>query len=169
MVMSERERQKHLSKPAPVRLTGQAGYTPDQVLEYFENYYLEQGQPNDGYRPTRAGNTLTLFRRQTKASQGAGIAGPVGMAVGGMMKTRDGVNIAVTEVPGGSAWTIEGEGTGRLAQRLGFLGTELAKVPLAVGDAPATAEAVRVKCPHCAELILPDARICRFCGRDVVT
>jgi hypothetical protein len=24
-----------------------------------------------------------------------------------------------------------------------------------------------VKCPHCAELILPDAKVCRYCGREV--
>jgi zinc-ribbon domain len=25
------------------------------------------------------------------------------------------------------------------------------------------------KCPHCAELIKPDAKVCRYCGRDIVT
>ena len=28
-------------------------------------------------------------------------------------------------------------------------------------------EPARVPCPHCAELIQPAARICRFCQRDV--
>ncbi|ASM76021.1 hypothetical protein VITFI_CDS0242 [Vitreoscilla filiformis] len=23
------------------------------------------------------------------------------------------------------------------------------------------------KCPHCAELIKPDAKVCRYCGREV--
>jgi len=25
----------------------------------------------------------------------------------------------------------------------------------------------RVRCPHCAEWIMPDAKVCRYCGRDV--
>jgi hypothetical protein len=25
----------------------------------------------------------------------------------------------------------------------------------------------RVPCPHCAELIMPQAKVCRFCGRDL--
>ena len=25
----------------------------------------------------------------------------------------------------------------------------------------------RIPCPYCAELILPEAKVCRFCGRQV--
>jgi hypothetical protein len=37
---------------------------------------------------------------------------------------------------------------------------------LAASALPATAQ--RVKCPHCAELIQPEANICKHCKRDVV-
>jgi hypothetical protein len=30
------------------------------------------------------------------------------------------------------------------------------------------AGAGRVACPHCAEKILPEAKVCRYCGRDVI-
>jgi DNA-directed RNA polymerase subunit RPC12/RpoP len=32
-----------------------------------------------------------------------------------------------------------------------------------------TEEERRIPCPHCAEKILPTARVCRFCGREVGT
>lgn len=49
---------------------------------------------------------------------------------------------------------------------LGFLFGPLAL--LAVGFMPATnTGSGRVPCPSCAELILPDAKVCRFCGATV--
>ncbi len=33
--------------------------------------------------------------------------------------------------------------------------------------AGASSEAARVPCPFCAELILPEAKVCRFCGREL--
>lgn len=35
-------------------------------------------------------------------------------------------------------------------------------------EATALASGAARKCPHCAEIIKAEARICRFCGRDVV-
>ncbi|MBS1262734.1 MAG: hypothetical protein MAG453_02097 [Calditrichaeota bacterium] len=32
---------------------------------------------------------------------------------------------------------------------------------------PAQDDRPRTPCPHCAELVLIDARVCRFCGREI--
>ena len=34
-------------------------------------------------------------------------------------------------------------------------------------DENAVGSGSRKKCPHCAELIRPEARVCRFCGREI--
>jgi hypothetical protein len=34
-------------------------------------------------------------------------------------------------------------------------------------DSPLRAEPARVPCPQCAEMILPAAKVCRFCGTAV--
>lgn len=44
----------------------------------------------------------------------------------------------------------------------------LASADPLVAPAPAAADTrPRRKCPHCAELIFKEAKVCRFCGRDV--
>lgn len=35
-------------------------------------------------------------------------------------------------------------------------------------DQALPSEATHVKCPHCAELVLPQALVCKHCGRDLV-
>jgi hypothetical protein len=34
-------------------------------------------------------------------------------------------------------------------------------------EAPGAPADERRKCPHCAEWIMVDAKVCRYCGRDV--
>lgn len=44
----------------------------------------------------------------------------------------------------------------------------LIKADQGVLDREALASGEQKKCPHCAELIRSEAKVCRFCGRDVV-
>jgi hypothetical protein len=40
--------------------------------------------------------------------------------------------------------------------------------PLMFAVSGVTRADMRKKCPHCAELIQREAKVCRYCGRDVV-
>ena len=45
--------------------------------------------------------------------------------------------------------------------------TTLIPVDSPIAATIATSSETRVKCPHCAELILREAKVCKHCGRDV--
>lgn len=51
---------------------------------------------------------------------------------------------------------------------IAFLHALLATPNQAVVDARKVARGAGRRCPHCAEVILPAAKVCRYCGRDVI-
>lgn len=50
---------------------------------------------------------------------------------------------------------------------IGFLLAVLFKGDPAVVESRAVASGAQKKCPFCAELIKPDASVCRYCSRDL--
>ena len=60
-------------------------------------------------------------------------------------------------------WFLYGLGT----QAIALLHASLMGSKEAVLERRQLADGSRRKCPHCAEMIKADAKVCRFCGRDV--
>lgn len=58
---------------------------------------------------------------------------------------------------------------GAILDRLERIRAEMAYQRAVAAKATASAEANQVKCPHCAELIKREAKVCRWCNRDIPT
>lgn len=74
---------------------------------------------------------------------------------------------------GGQALAVLDNGNAVTAAMYGLVGLvtlglagSMAAERLSGRRSTATGDARR-PCPHCAEAILPNAKVCRFCGRDV--
>ncbi len=50
---------------------------------------------------------------------------------------------------------------------LGLIGFAIRYILHQIGAGQTADQRLRVPCPYCAELILRDAKVCRFCGRSV--